>query len=983
MKLKFTLSLFFIVAFVFITNAQVQEDNPHGLKYVGKVASMTVVPSLSSRETLIPAVPLTEEPRDGRYKEPKSPRAKIVPGKGLMTQDDYFYRNPGKLDKAIRTQGIELQFDVANTVSSPSDPALAVGPNHVFIVYNTGFIIYDKEGNALTGELNPNNIFSTNGCCDLTVSYDNAADRWVLTLLGNGIEVAVSEGSDPTTTNWFLYSLPQVNDYNKLSVWGDGYYITDNGPMDVWALDRTAALAGDANASIQGFVVDGISAPATGGGFTSPQVFNVTDGNMPTAGGAPLVYMRDDGFENVTEDEIWIWTVNVDFANPGNSSVSAPEEFATTPFNNVFDGGGFSNLAQPNGGSSIDAIQSTIMNQAQFRKFAAYNSAIFNFVVDVDATAGELAGIRWYEFRQDTDGGPWTMFQEGTYTAPDGRHAWMGSMAMDSQGNIGMGYSSMPGPTTTTNPNNPVGAFYTGRFVSDAVGVMTVAEEEIAIGSGNIGGIRFGDYAKLDIDPDQANINDFWFITETRQRNHVAKFQIASDFDNDTGVVSIDSPVDGILSSSENVTVTIFNFGENQQTAIPLELIVDGTTVATEVFAGPLESSTSAQYTFTTPVDLGTEGQTYTVTAQTNLVTDEDNDNDATTRDITNIFANDIGVTEITSPDSGEGLGTETVTVTIENFGATDQSNFDVNYTVNDGTAVTESVAGPLTAGTTTSYTFVTPADLSTPDQAYTIVASTSLAGDSNTGNNATIKTVVNLTCNSATNDTDMSIGPDANTVTESIISITEDFIVTQAQVGLNLEHTFTGDLDIFLIAPDGTQVELSTDNGGTGENMIGTVFSDNAATSIESGSAPFTGMFQPEGMLSDFDGMSSLGDWTLQITDDAGGDGGTLQDWTLTLCDNLGLGFDDTLATQAELIILDKGNDQFQIQLATTEIADRLELKVINMTGQTLLAYGLDNNGSGYNYDLDMSYAASGVYIVTLGSTNGKAGKSKRLIVR
>jgi len=972
MRLKLLLSLFTVFS---IFCVQAQNENTEPASYIGTITEMTVIPSIASRAAeLERPIPLTEEPQDGR-----SSRLKIAIGKDKQTEDDYFARNKQRLEQAIAARPPSLVFDVNNSVSSPSDPSLAVGPNHVFIVYNTGFIIYDKEGNDLTGPLSTGTIFPSGGCCDLTVSYDNAADRWVVTFLGNGAQVVVSDGPNPVTSNWFAYNIPQINDYQKLSVWSDGYYLTDNTGSNnkVWALDRTALLAGDPSASIQGFNLPGIVTD----GFFSPQVFNVSNDDLPAPGGVTVVFHQDDAYTGVTEDHIKLWTIDADFDTPANSTVSSPVEIPVTPFIGVFDGGSFANLTQP-GGGDIDALQATIMNQAQFRKFSGHNSAIFNFVVDTDASGGELAGVRWYELRQDGDGQPWTIYQEGTYTAPDGRHAWHASMIMDIFGNIGMGYSSMSGPSSSETVR--VSSYYTGRNTADPLNTMTIAEELIDAGTTNIPGFRYGDYSKIDVDP--SDDKTFWFINEFNKSggvNVVGRFKIAPDFNNDTGVVSIDSPADGILSASENVTVTVFNFGENQQVAIPLELIVDGTTVATEVFAGPLESATSAQYTFTTPVDLGTEGQTYTVTAQTNLATDEDNTNDATTRDITYIFANDIGVTEITSPDSGEGLGVETVTVTIENFGAADQSNFDVNYTVNDGTAVTESVAGPLTAGTTTSYTFTTPADLSTPDQAYTIVASTSLIGDINTGNNATTKTVVNLTCNSTTNDTVMSIGPDGGTVTESVISITEDFIVTQAQVGLNLEHTFTGDLDIFLIAPDGTQVELSTDNGGSGENMIGTVFSDNAATSIESGSAPFTGMFQPEGMLSDFDGLSSLGDWTLQITDDAGGDGGQLLDWTLILCDNLGLGFDDNLLAEAELIILDKGNDQFKIQLATTEITDRLELRVTNMLGQTLLGYRLDNDGSGYNYDLDMSYAASGVYIVTLGSTNGKAGKSKRLIVR
>ena len=95
---------------------------------------------------------------------------------------------------------------------------------------NTAFQIFDKSGNSLTGGLvSPNpTIFPSSGCCDLTASYDNDADRWVLTFLGGGAQVAVSDGPDPVNDGWTVYTYSIVNDYQKLSIWRDGYYITDN-----------------------------------------------------------------------------------------------------------------------------------------------------------------------------------------------------------------------------------------------------------------------------------------------------------------------------------------------------------------------------------------------------------------------------------------------------------------------------------------------------------------------------------------------------------------------------------------------------------------------------------------------------------------------------------------------------------------------------------------------------------------------------------
>jgi uncharacterized repeat protein (TIGR01451 family) len=122
------------------------------------------------------------------------------------------------------------------------------------------------------------------------------------------------------------------------------------------------------------------------------------------------------------------------------------------------------------------------------------------------------------------------------------------------------------------------------------------------------------------------------------------------------------------------------------------------------------------------------------------------------------------------------------------------------------------------------------------------------------------------------------------NTTFTSTVTVTEDETVLDVDVRLNITHTYDGDLDIFLIGPEGTRVELTSDNGGTGEDFIDTIFDDEAATPITSGTAPFSGRFQPEGSLATLDGLPATGSWTLEVTDDAGADTGELVEWTLIL---------------------------------------------------------------------------------------------------
>ena len=105
------------------------------------------------------------------------------------------------------------------------------------------------------------------------------------------------------------------------------------------------------------------------------------------------------------------------------------------------------------------------------------------------------------------------------------------------------------------------------------------------------------------------------------------------------------------------------------------------------------------------------------------------------------------------------------------------------------------------------------------------------------------------------------------------------DLNVTVGQI----THTFIGDLTIDLISPAGTTVRLFNRTGGSGDNLTGTVFDDEAATAISDGAAPFTGSFRPAQPLSAFDGEPLHGTWKLRVADNALEDTGTLSAWSTT----------------------------------------------------------------------------------------------------
>ncbi|MCB0640038.1 MAG: choice-of-anchor L domain-containing protein, partial [Phaeodactylibacter sp.] len=147
----------------------------------------------------------------------------------------------------------------------------------------------------------------------------------------------------------------------------------------------------------------------------------------------------------------------------------------------------------------------------------------------------------------------------------------------------------------------------------------------------------------------------------------------------------------------------------------------------------------------------------------------------------------------------------------------------------------------------------------------------------------------------SFTNTNDVFINPPMTSVYSSI----DVFGVQPFELGpgviqsvcVNIDHNWLSDLDLFLVAPSGLFMELSTDNGSNGDDMIETCFTPTATTPIDyisppATGAPYTGDFAVEGVWEDLWGAAddlTNGEWNLLMIDDQNGFAGTLLDWTIT----------------------------------------------------------------------------------------------------
>lgn len=447
----------------------------------------------------------------------------------------------------VNFEGLSNQdnFGVFGFRVNPPDPVGDVGPNHYVEMVNLLFAVYDKQGNLLLGPVDTGSLwagFAVEDCTDPSgdpiVIYDQLEDRWILSQFTTRFTadpqndvfyncVAISQTGDPTGA-YYRYAFTSGNffpDYPKYGVWTNSYILTsrDFGPtveygISVYALEKNKMIAGNPNARAVQFFLDSEVVPISlmGDGLLPPDI----DGTRRPIDGAPAPVVGtqdDDGPYGAAFDALNIFELAVQWkANPV-ASFKLVAQLPVAPFDSIFPCGVVPGSLPPN---SRDCLpQPGITNGSQFldilsyrqrptwrlayRNLGKYESFVTN--QSVEAAPG-VAGVRWYEIRRAN--GVYSLYQQGTYAPGDGVHRWMGSVAMDWQGNMALGYSVVNGVDVYP------GIRYTGRLAGDPPGQMTLGEGVIMNGSGvqTTTNSRWGDYTSMNVDP--TDDCTFWYVNE-------------------------------------------------------------------------------------------------------------------------------------------------------------------------------------------------------------------------------------------------------------------------------------------------------------------------------------------------------------------------------------------------------------------------------------------------------------------------------------
>jgi hypothetical protein len=396
---------------------------------------------------------------------------------------------------------------------APPDTDGEVGLTQYVQMVNNGFQVFDKTTSASTfGPAGITTLWSGfGGVCqntgrgDPVVMYDQLADRWIITQFAGAPVptdecIAVSKTGDATGA-YYRYDFnlgTNFFDYPHLGVWPDGYYMSMNvfntagsaflGPQ-AFVFDRARMLAG-LSASFQ-------TPGVTGGPSEDSFLPADLDGYSLPPVGAPNSFV-----ETPFTGTYRTWHFHVDFAIPANSTFTLFASPAAAGFTELCP---TTRACVPQlggtGANSLDAIGDRLMYRLAYRNIGGVESLVGNHTVSASA----VAGIRWFELRGVT-AGPVTVFQESTYQ-PDTTWRWMGSAAMDNQGNLALGFSASD---ATINPQ----IRYAGRLVTDPANSLAQGEATLFAGTGSQTGTsnRWGDYSDMTVDP--SDDCTFWYTQE-------------------------------------------------------------------------------------------------------------------------------------------------------------------------------------------------------------------------------------------------------------------------------------------------------------------------------------------------------------------------------------------------------------------------------------------------------------------------------------
>ncbi len=416
----------------------------------------------------------------------------------------------------------------------PPDTNLSVGDTQIVETVNVDYAVYDKGGNVLHPPAPISAIFAAAGgssiCSqvdggDPIVLYDKVDHRWIISQLAynnsfsnNHICMAIST-SDDATGSYAAYDVSfgrNLPDYPKMGIWTTGGSWNNSSPEAGVYFSANMFSHGSSfiGAQMCGFPLSGVANHPSTITWVCAQnntgVYNILPADLegsPGVGGTTIpapantaeYFMQFSGSNTLS---LYQFAPNF---QAGTATVSSPVNVTVAGFHEACGGGAC--VPQLGTSNQLDSLGDRLMYRLSYRNYGGTRSLVVTHSVQNDSSSS-ATGVRWYQLEKTT--GNWTVAQQGTYGLNDGAYRWMGSIAQDKVGDLGIGYS-------ISDANHYPGIAYTGRATGDTANKLE-AETLIKAGAGYQTSVnRWGDYSSLSLDP--TDDCTMWFATEYLKSN--------------------------------------------------------------------------------------------------------------------------------------------------------------------------------------------------------------------------------------------------------------------------------------------------------------------------------------------------------------------------------------------------------------------------------------------------------------------------------
>ena len=334
-----------------------------------------------------------------------------------------------------------------------------------------------QDGDTPWENAGMSNCYGTGGG-EGTVTFDRIASVWVIARRASQATnsyyycIAVSNTADLTssTLKWYTYQFEMTSalglnshgdvyypDWPRFATWADGYYATfdledpDNEYQEIGVVacvfDRTNMIIGGTARAQQCFS-NPSPLPTNGALYLSHSLIpaDIDNTTAPPSGRHEYFVSIQNPVANgtaKTSTKLNLWNFHVNWTTPTSSTFAKAALTVTSYEPGCYD------VTQPDDtfcvnepsssstGNYVDSIGDRLMPRMPYHNFGTYESFLVSQTIQVGTGTNQQTGIRWYELRGTNP----TVYQSGNVTNGSTLYRFVPSIAQDSAGNAGVGYS--------------------------------------------------------------------------------------------------------------------------------------------------------------------------------------------------------------------------------------------------------------------------------------------------------------------------------------------------------------------------------------------------------------------------------------------------------------------------------------------------------------------------------------------------------------